>query len=233
MKLNDDILRSAATMLRDEKMEALPDENECLTHTFSDEFEQEMQALIEKVKRGEIKQKRVSLGWQYHTRNGMVAVLLCFILTFLAAPEVLLAGYQKLVEVIETVVTEYTEYRYNSQEASDSEFEPVTFGYLPEGFIETDTYQRERLYSVVFRRNELYFSLEQSILTEDGELQYLVDTENAEIVYQYIRHEEIQFILKDESYNYVWLHGKYLITGQSNLSADEIMKILEETTLKQ
>lgn len=233
MKLNDDILRSAATMLRDEIMEALPDENECSTHIFSDEFEQEMQELIEKVKRGEIKQKRVSLGWQYHTRNGLVAVLLCFILTFLAAPEAVIAGYQKLVEVIETVVTEYTEYRYNSQESSDSEFEPVTFGYLPEGFVETDTYQSERLYSVVFRRNELYFSLEQSILTEDGELQYLVDTENAEIIYQYIGHEKVQLILKDESYNYVWLHGKYLITGQSNLSADEIMEILEKTTLKE
>ena len=192
-----------------------------------------MQALIEKVKRGEIKQKRVSLGWQYHTRNGMVAVLLCFILIFLAAPEVLLAGYQKLVEVIETVVTEYTEYRYDSQEASDSEFEPVTFGYLPEGFIETDTYQRERLYSVVFRRNEQYFSLEQSILTEEDGLSYIVDTENAEIEQGYIEHEEVQLIYKDESYNYIWLHGKYLITGQSNLSADEIMKILEKTKLKQ
>ena len=173
------------------------------------------------------------MGWQYHTRNGMVAVLLCFIMTFLVAPEAVIAGYQKLVEVIETVVTEYTEYRYNSQESSDSEFEPVTFGYLPEGFVETDTYQSERLYSVVFRRNELYFSLEQSILTEDGELQYLVDTENAEIIYQYIGHEKVQLILKDESYNYVWLHGKYLITGQSNLSADEIMEILEKTTLKE
>ena len=70
MKLNDDILRSAATMLRDEKLEALSDENEYSAHIFSDEFEQEMQEFIEKVKRGEIKQKRVSLGWQYHTRNG-------------------------------------------------------------------------------------------------------------------------------------------------------------------
>ena len=47
MKLNDDILRSAATMLRDEKMNALPHEKECPVHTFSDEFEQEMQELIE------------------------------------------------------------------------------------------------------------------------------------------------------------------------------------------
>lgn len=233
MKLNDDILRSAATLLRDEKMEALPDENECPVHTFSDELEQEMQELIEKVKRGEIKQKRVSLGWQYHTRNGMVAVLLCFIMTFLVAPEAVIAGYHKLVEVIETVVTEYTEYRYNSQELSDSEFEPVTFGYLPEGFVETDTYQRERLYSVVFRRNEQYFSLEQSILTEEDGLSYIVDTENASIELQYVGHEEVKLIYKDESYNYIWLHEKYLITGQSNLSADEIMEILEKTTLKE
>ena len=50
MKLNDDILRSAATMLRDEKLEALSDENEYSAHIFSDEFEQEMQEFIEKVK---------------------------------------------------------------------------------------------------------------------------------------------------------------------------------------
>lgn len=233
MKLNDDILRSAATMLRDEKMEALPDENECPVHTFSDEFEQEMQELIEKVKRGEIKQKRVSLGWQYHTRNGLAAVLLCFIMTFLAAPEAVIAGYHKLVEVIETVVTEYTEYRYNSQESSDSEFEQITFGYLPEGFIDTDTYKRDRLYSVLYRKNEQYFSLEQSILTEEDGLSYIVDTEDAELASRYIGHEEVNLIFKDESYNYVWLHGKYLITGQSNLSADEIVEILEKTILKQ
>ncbi|MBQ5703173.1 MAG: DUF4367 domain-containing protein [Peptococcaceae bacterium] len=233
MKLNDDILRSAATLLRDEKLEALSDENEYSAHIFSDEFEQEMQEFIEKVKRGEIKQKRVSLGWQYHTRNGLVAVLLCVIMTFLAVPEAVIAGYHKLVEVIEIVVTEYTEYHYNSQESSDSEFEQITFEYLPEGFTETDVFQKERLYSVVFRKNEQYFSLEQSILTEEDGLRYIVDTENAEVDQRYIGHEEVQLILKDESFNYIWLHEKYLITGQSNLSADEIIKILEKITLKQ
>ena len=197
------------------------------------EIAQEMQEFIEKVKRGEIKQKRVSLGWQYHTRNGLVAVLLCFIMTFLAVPEAVIAGYHKLVEVIEIVVTEYTEYHYNSQESSDSEFEQITFEYLPEGFTETDVFQKERLYSVVFRKNEQYFSLEQSILTEEDGLRYIVDTENAEVDQRYIGHEEVQLILKDESFNYIWLHEKYLITGQSNLSADEIMEILEQTTLKE
>ena len=62
---------------------------------------------------------------------------------------------------------------------------------------------------------------------------YIVDTENAEVDQRYIGHEEVQLILKDESFNYIWLHEKYLITGQSNLSADEIIKILEKITLKQ
>ncbi|MBR5318742.1 MAG: DUF4367 domain-containing protein [Peptococcaceae bacterium] len=232
MKLNDDILRFAATMLRDEKMNALPHEKECPVHTFSDEFEQEMQELIEKVKRGEIRQKRVALGWQYYTRNGLAAVLLCFILTFLAAPEVVLAGYHKLVEIIETVFEDYTEFRYETNESIDTELKKVSFGYLPDTLDECESSLNERLYYVLYQGEDLYFCMEQRKLSEESEMTQIVDTENAVVTIKEINGEEVTFVLKEGVYNYLWVHNQYQISGISNLPVEEIEMILKNIQIE-
>lgn len=232
MKLNDDILRFAATMLRDEKMNALPHEKECPVHTFSDEFEQEMQELIEKVKRGEIRQKRVALGWQYYTRNGLAAVLLCFILTFLAAPEVVLAGYHKLVEIIETVFEDYTEFRYETNESIDTELKKVSFGYLPDILDECESSLNERLYYVLYQGEDLYFCMEQRKLSEESEMTQIVDTENAVVTIKEINGEGVTFVLKEGVYNYLWVHNQYQISGISNLPVEEIEMILKNIQIE-
>ena len=219
MKLNDDILRFAATMLRDEKMNALPHEKECPVHTFSDEFEQEMQELIEKVKRGEIRQKRVALGWQYYTRNGLAAVLLCFILTFLAAPEVVLAGYHKLVEIIETVFEDYTEFRYETNESIDTELKKVSFGYLPDTLDECESSLNERLYYVLYQGEDLYFCMEQRKLSEESEMTQIVDTENAVVT---MAEKIIEAGIEDKCYDDFLSFGWYdnpRITNLINLTA--------------
>ena len=232
MKLNDDILRSAATMLRDEKMEILSDENEYSAHIFSDEFEQEMQKLIEKVKRGEIKQKRASMGWQYYARNGLVAVLLCFVMTFLAAPEAVIAGYHKLIEIVETIFEEYTEYRYETNEIINDELKEVSFEYMPDTLSKREASLDERLYYVLYQGEEYYFCLEQRKLSHESEMTQIIDTEDATVETVEINGDEIILVLKDGICNYLWVHEQYQISGISSLPVEEIEKIIENIQIE-
>ena len=227
MKLNDDILSRAAILVRDNKMNSLLEYETYPAHEFSETFEQNMQGLIDKLGKGEIKPYKVSMGWQYYVRHGMVAVLICFLLTCVAAPQAVIAGYHKLVEIIETVVTEYTEYRYQVNETVDDTLQQVTFGYLPEGMEIVKERNPPSSYHVEYEIGDKYFALEQRLIVQENNLSYVVDTENAIVEKDNINGEEIIYIYKDGIYNYVWLHGNYHIKGDSNLAIGELTKILE------
>lgn len=232
MKFTEEQLRLAAKRVDERLLAGLPDETECINYEFSDSFEQKMNTLIEQVKNNEISPAKVAMGWQYYTRNGLVAILLCFLLACITMPNVVLAGYQKLINVIETVVTEYTEYRYESSERSDALFVPVKFGYLPDGMEVVKYRETETSIHTLMRNENHYFNLDQRLLTIEDGLTYIFDTEDAETEFLFIQHEEIQLILKDKIYSYVWLHGAYQITGQSDLPRDEIIKILETVKIE-
>lgn len=233
MKFTEEQLRIAAKRADDRLFAQLPDEAACMDYTFSETFEQNMAHLIEQVKADRIAPAKVSMGWRYYTRNGLVAVLLCFMLSCITMPDIVLAGYQKLVEVIETVVTEYTEYRYHSSETADAEFVPVTFGWLPDGMEEVERELTERRMDVCFESEKQFFDFSQKLLTEENGMAYIVDTEDAYIKIYNIGAEEVQLILKNDVYNYTWIHGKYLISGQTNLSDKEVLRILESLYLNE
>lgn len=226
MKLNDELLSRAATLVRDNKMRSLSEYETYPAHEFSETFEQNMQGLIDKLGKGKIKPYKVSMGWQYYVRHGLVAVLVCFLLTCFAAPQAVMAGYYKLVEIIETVVTEYTEYRYQVNETVNDQFQQVTFGYLPDGMEIVKERNTERSYHIEYEKDGKYFTLEQRMIVQENNLSYVVDTENAIVEKDRIKGEEVIFVYKDDVYNYVWLHGNYHIKGDSNLELAEIKKIL-------
>lgn len=232
MRLNDDVLCRAAALVRDKRMNSLSEYEEYPVHEFSEAFETEMQEIMDKLDKGKIKPYKVSMGWQYYVRHGLVAVLICFLLTCFAAPQAVIAGYHKLVEVIETVVTEYTEYRYQVNETVDDALQQVTFGYLPEGMEITEESLNESLYYVLYQGNNRYFCLEQRLLLEDTELTQIIDTEDAHIEQKQIQSETVVFSLKDGVYNYVWLYKNYQISGISNLSSEEIERILLNIRVK-
>ena len=92
---------------------------------------------------------------------------------------------------------------------------------------------KEVVYNWINKNNEKYFTLNQMIVTENDSMTYIVDTENAEVEMVTIgEDEEVKLIFKRERYGYVWSHGHYFITGQSNLSRDEIIKIFENIRFK-
>ncbi|MBO5139154.1 MAG: DUF4367 domain-containing protein [Peptococcaceae bacterium] len=227
MQLNDDILCRAAALVRDKRMNSLSEYEEYPVHEFSEAFETEMQGIMDKLGKGEITPYKVFMGWQYYARHGLVAVLVCILLTCFAAPQAVMAGYQKLIEVIETVVTEYTEYRYQVNATVSNEFQQVMFGYLPGGMELTEELIQDRSYYVEYRKDKKFFRLEQILLTDEDGLGHIVDTENATVEQHMIKGTEVKFISKRGINGYVWVYGKYLITGQSNCSVEEMIKILE------
>lgn len=228
MKLDEDVLRRAAEIVRDKKIEEINQlEQEMPEHIFSDEFEANMQTLIAQVKRGEIKPYKVSMGWQYYVRHGMVAVLVCALLTCIAAPQAVMAGYHKIVDVIETVVTEYTEYRYHVNNATNSELGKITFGYLPEGLELIEEENLDSLYSVDYRNENSYFKLEVTFITEEDGLTHVVDTEDASIETYQIQNDEMKVITKRGANSFTWLHNQHLVTGQTNYSVEELVTILQ------
>ena len=93
-------------------------------HQFSEEFLEKMMPLLQAARRGTVKAAEYFMGWQYYAKQGIAAVLICFLLACAAMPETVLAGYHKLIEVVETIYEEYTEFRYRVNEESnvDEEF---------------------------------------------------------------------------------------------------------------
>ena len=226
MKLTDDQLHRAAALAQERLFSQLPQEEQC-QHIFSEQFEQNMQRLIAEWKQGNIQPDKVHMGWQYYTRNGIAAVLLCFLLACFTMPEVVQAGCQRIIEAVETVFEEYTEYRYHSDAAGDTEFVPLQFGYLPEGMVETDRDEQEALLYLFYESEKFYFLLNQEQITSDDAITYIVDTEDAMQQVIEIQGEDVQFIYKENRIQFIWLHGACRITGQTNLSEDEVIKILE------
>lgn len=228
MKLTEEQLRRAAKLAQQKDLARLP---ECDTIVISSRLEQKMQNLIKQMQHGEIQPARAAMGWRYYTRNGIAAVLICFLLTCAAMPQAVIAGCQRLIQMVETVFEEYTQQEYTSNASADIQFVPVTFGYMPDRMIETKQEQIENSLRIVLENSETgqIFVLRQELLTEDTISTYIVDTEEAEKETLLILGETVEFIQKNGQIKFVWNHTAYRITGKTNLPMNEVTKILEAT----
>ena len=228
MKLTEEQLRRAAKLAQQKDLARLP---ECDTIVISSRLEQKMQNLIKQMQHGEIQPARAAMGWRYYTRNGIAAVLICFLLTCAAMPQAVIAGCQRLIQMVETVFEEYTQQEYTSNVSADTQFVPVTFGYIPKGMIETkreETADSLRIALESLEKDKV-FVLRQELLIEDIISTYIVDTEEAEKETLLILGETVEFIQKNRQIKFVWNHTAYRITGKTNLPMNEVTKILEAT----
>ena len=230
-KISEKELRQAAVQAEAYLQAQLPAPESCTDHG-SAQLEQTLQKLLAQVQRGEITPAPLHMGWQYYTRNSAAAVLLCFLLACITMPEAVMAGCQTVIQAVKSVLVEYTEFHYTSTAPADTKFVPLQFGYLPEGLVETEREENETELFLSFDKDNTYIIITQKLLSEDTSHTYIVDTEDAEQKTLTIQGEEVHFIYKENRIQFIWLHGSYKITGQSNLPEDEVIKILEQTTLK-
>ena len=232
MKLNDAQLQRAASLADAIELSFLPTQDNCLKHTFSAEFEVKMQHLIKRVRQSEIKPYRVFMGYAYYAKRSIAAVLIAFLLACVTVPEAVIAGYHKLINVIENIVTEYTEYKYYSTVPGDTQFVPLEFGYLPEGMEVTRNSIDEDRLNVMYKNEQYYFSLKQVLITEDIAYGNTVDTEDAQVENKTLRGEKLDLIYKNEIITYVWRYGPYHISGICNLTIEELEKILDNLIVR-
>ncbi len=232
MKLDEAQLYRAAKLADAMELAMLPDEDTLPKHEFSEQFERDMELLIAKVKRNEIRPYKVFMGWQYYTKRGIAAILICFFLACATMPEAVIAGYHKLIEVIETIVMEVrTDYRYNSDVSADTEFKPVEFGYMPNGMKLVREYTDKNEYEVEYEKEGEYFTLLQRLITENSSLVFTIDSQEAEIGTKLIHGNRLELMKKGDKTNYLWQYNQYQISGRSNLSNEEIESILNNLNI--
>lgn len=228
MKLHDAQLRRAAILAMHQKINRLPEPAQCAEYVFSPQAERQIQALLLQARQHCVPPARIHFGWQYYTKRGAAVLLLGALLTGITAPDLVQAAYQRLIDAVETVFDAYTQYRYTSHAAADTAFVPLTLQYLPEGMQETRRRETKTSVHLLYEQNNTHFIYNQKMLTKDHGMTYGVDTEDAEVEVVYIDTEEVYLIHKDKKINYIWLHNNYHISGRSNLSRKELLKILQK-----
>jgi len=232
MKLNDTQLQRAAALADAIELSFLPDKEHCPKHNFSPQFEANMQTLIKQVRQNKIKPYRVFMGYAYYAKRSIAAVLIAFLLACVTVPEAVIAGYHKVIDVIENVVTEYTEYKYHSTVPGDAQFVPLEFGYLPEGLEVIERYEDDTELYILLRSENNHFIIKQLLVTEEDSLKYIVDTEDTYVETKVIFSTDVDLIYKDDLIMYVWQYDKYHVSGRSNLPIDEVEKMLYNLKLK-
>lgn len=228
MKFTEEELRRAAVRVQEKQLAALPAPGTC-TDTFNPAYAQKLQQLNEELKRGQLAQAVAPMGWQYYTRRSIAAILLCFLLACATMPEAVLAGYQKMLETVQEICELYTQLRYNSHVTGNAQFVPLQPTYLPEGLKEVGRIDRKYGVDLLYmdREQGRYFNIYQCFLTERDSATYIIDTENAEVELVYSGAEEIKLSLKNDRICFIWLHGSCKITGETNLTREELLQILE------
>ena len=192
-------------------------------------------AISRQLAQGELRPYPVHMGWQYYSKRGAAALLLGAALTTAVAPDTVQAACRKIVEAVEHVFVQYTEFQYTSHAAADTPFVPLVLQYMPDGLAEVEREQNDNSFHILYANEDLtrYFNINQELLTEDNGMVYGVDTEDAQQEYIWLQGEEIRFIYKKNRIHFIWLHHAYHISGQTNLSKEETLAILQQITYTQ
>ena len=193
-------------------------------------YKLQMAALRHDVKRGAIKEAEYRMGATFYIKRSIAAILLVFTMACLTMPETVLAGYQKLIEVIETVFDEYTEYRYrvNDVGAIEEEFRPVKLGYLPEGMeLVKERRTRNNLVILYMDEKNQYLTINQKKVNGNGEFVYAIDSIDANRDVIKVNDKNIELILEDDELQFIIFYDVYRISGQTNLPSDKLIAIFK------
>ena len=230
--ITEEELREAAREVLEYELAIFDSYNDYPDHIFHGKFRLDMAALIHEVKRGAVEAAKYSMGFTFYAKQCIAAVLILFALSCIAMPETVLAGYHKLIEVIETVFEDYTEYRYrvNDDGGIEEKFKPLKLGYLPEGMEEQYKIAYNDSIEVSYRDNtNLYLDIYQKSVPIDSKSVYVIDSDGVKGEKIILENGIEVDIFKSIEYNeirYVGKYAEYRITGMTNLSKNVLINIL-------
>lgn len=229
--ISDEDIAEACRLLMAYEVATIPQES-VYDDIRSETYIAYMERLLAQTKAGTLIAPNVPMGWQYYTRKGLAAILIAALLAGIAMPERVMAGYRWLVEVIEQFFKDRTEYIYTFDADEDIEFVPMQFGYMPEGMEEKLYINRAEALKVLYESYALdeyyYLDILQRLVVGNRKILF---GSNAEIYYTDVilvnNSEIIKLVEKENGISFIWTHEVYHISGQTNLSKNELVKILK------
>ena len=233
---SEEELYAAAEEAQEYLLSLLPSEDSCPPHEFSRAFTAKVEGIYKQLRACTLPHKRAALGWPYYVRRTAAVLFLCFVLTCVAMPEAVMAGYQRLVEIVETIFEDYTEFRYRTEAVEETEFVPLRLGYLPEGMEEIKRYEVIKRVNLVYEnKQEQYFRIDQKLIDENDKTTYIIDLEKMPAGLEVKKRKNMRFVCQkkynEEQINVIWQYERYRIAIQSNLPEEEIVKIINEIEL--
>lgn len=217
----DALLAQHAPAARDLRLSALPQRrDEVPVHRFSRRFERRMRRLCAEQRRTPRANRTLR-----HLRRA-VAVLL----VLLGISGTVYAFRAGVIDVVVQKFREYTAYHYTSDVSiTAAAFPEASFGYLSEGMTEVED---ERLRTEYFHTTHwegadgAYLILDAVLVTEDGDYQQIIDTEDADVQSLTIQGEQALLSAKGENVIITWTHQDVAYTLIAyNISPEEAQKI--------
>lgn len=227
--ITEEELREAAREVLEYELAIFDSYNNYPDHIFHGKFRLNMAALIHEVKRDAVKAAKYSMGFTFYAKQCIAAVLLIFTLSCIAMPETVLAGYHKLIEVIETVFEDYTEYRYrvNDDGGIEETFKPLKLGYLPEGMEEVWREENVERIEILYQdKNKQYLDIFLKEITDENWYFYVIDSEDSFFETVEISGVDVRFYYEEGKIRYVCFYENIHISGFTNMSKDELIKVL-------
>lgn len=222
-KKNLEILRKAFDIIAREEAKSLPTPEECTHVTFSEEFEQKMQKLINKEKKP-----------YYYLINTVGKRVACVIIAVLLALTSVTFGVKAIREaVIDFFVETFEKFSivgFKDEDISctldhiETYYAPT---YIPEGYVlKTDEkFKTYRKIEYISAENDYIYFKQRIIDNSDT----YVDTEDAN--FEIVCSNDIEFFYtsKDRMQMVYWNDSEYhyLITSENNLSIEELNKIVQ------
>lgn len=231
MRVTEEQLRNAAVKAREKELAALPAEMHCPDYETSEQFEQTVKQILMQLEQGTLKPDTVRMGWQYYTKRSAAVILLCTGLACAAMPETVMAACQRIIETVEKVFEEYTEFRFGSSTENKVGFIPVTLNYLPDDMKVVRYREFSNGMVVRYENQKDYFSLEQTFVHNNNDLVYILDTEDAQVEKQIYDGKEVTIILKNGLYQYMMICDSCTIVGETSLPYEELINILKNLTM--
>lgn len=227
MKVSDEKLRASIEMVADENMKKLEEEMKNVEpHTFSDEFEKKMEALLQNPM-PEAKKKAYSIP-RYVAAAAAVVLVVGGL--GIAGSAKMYASETKIpvLQWMENFfVTEHDTDQKKGEKSSEVLFNQDQIGYVPEGFELVEEISRQSKVSYTYKNNgDDYIILEvyndKTSLGVDGkEVVPDVSVNNAGLEYRYMYKESIQ------EHIFVWLDEagcEYYLSG--SIEKEEMINVM-------
>ena len=226
MIITDEMLFEHAAEARDIWLGVLSSVDDIPALHSSQGFERKMNRLINAQKHSSNTNKLIRGAKQV-----VAAVLVVAIISFGGLMTVE-AYREKVIDFITHVCSEFTEFRFTSDNLTTGEIElpEVTFHYIPDGMpeVENRTTSTNYRYILYEDKSGRFFELIQQPIGADGKHGMILDTEDSTFESITINGNEAFYNIKGTDSIILWTDGNILYDLYGNIDFNELMRIAEE-----